>query len=131
MNTKLIEEIAKSSHDGKINFLQQVEKLEAEGLEAYYVDLVRGEWRYYMTSGESHIIKTHEDFPQATEKFTAEQIQQALRQVQTKQINYGQFLGQILRAGCPAYAVYIKGRQVIYFGRRGEMHIEKMPPLAS
>jgi hypothetical protein len=35
---------------------------------------------------------------------------------------------QTIAAGCVGYFVQITGRQVIYFGRKGEMHIERFPP---
>jgi hypothetical protein len=34
---------------------------------------------------------------------------------------------EITEAGCVYYIAYLSGKKVIYFGRKGEMHVELFP----
>ena len=40
---------------------------------------------------------------------------------------YPEFPQRTLAAGCVGYIVWIAGRHVQYFGRRGEVHVEHFP----
>ena len=42
-------------------------------------------------------------------------------------VMYPQFKRLSMAAGCIGYTVWIDGRHVSYYGRRGEVHIEKFP----
>jgi uncharacterized protein YbcV (DUF1398 family) len=51
----------------------------------------------------------------------------AIRGVQTDAIRYPEFMKQATAAGVIAYWAFLAGRKVIYFGRKGEAHIEEFP----
>jgi uncharacterized protein YbcV (DUF1398 family) len=127
MNHKVIKETVLGSLSGTITFPQVVGKLLAEGIESYHVDLVRSENRYYMPSGETHVEKVSFDHSQAESVFSSLGVQSAIKAIQNNEINYVQFVNQVLHSGCVYYIAYLSGRQVVYFGRRGEMHIERFP----
>jgi hypothetical protein len=40
---------------------------------------------------------------------------------------YPEFLRLSRAAGCVGYVVWLAGRHVTYFGRRGETHVEHFP----
>lgn len=61
------------------------------------------------------------------DRFDATAIQAAVRGAQRGEVKYPQFLQLSHRAGCVGYMVWISGRHVSYFGRRGETHIERFP----
>jgi uncharacterized protein YbcV (DUF1398 family) len=123
----VIQECASLSIAGKISFGAVVGKLMGIGLERYHADYTRHESTYYMPDGESLVISvTHPAEPIAMD-FSAKGVESAVRQAQRGEIFYPEFLKQTFAAGCVGYFVQITGRQVIYFGRNGEQHIEKFP----
>jgi uncharacterized protein YbcV (DUF1398 family) len=65
--------------------------------------------------------------PKAAEAFSAEEVASAVKSIQQGKINYQEFVDQIMAAGTVFYIAYLTGKQVIYFGRKGELHIEKFP----
>jgi uncharacterized protein YbcV (DUF1398 family) len=65
------------------------------------------------------------------EGFDAEAIIAAIRGSQRGQIKYPEFMDRSMQAGCIGYVVWLAGRRVVYFGRRGEMHVELFPSTGS
>lgn len=127
MNTEAIKKVILGSHQATMTFPQVVQTLLAEGFEAYHVDLVRNENRYYMPNGESHVEIVAEKHAAPAADFSAAMVEKAIRSIQAGQINYREFIRQILEAGTVAYAVYLDGKRAIYFGRKGEFHVEHFP----
>ncbi|HEY2881118.1 MAG TPA: DUF1398 family protein [Pirellulales bacterium] len=126
-NMAVIQECATLSIQGKISFGEVVGKLTGIGLERYHADYTRHESTYYMPDGESMVIPVnHPPMPIAM-AFSAKGVEAAVRQAQRGEIFYPEFLNQTFAAGCVGYFVQITGRQVIYFGRNGEQHVEKFP----
>jgi uncharacterized protein YbcV (DUF1398 family) len=123
----VIQECASLSIAGKISFGAVVGRLMEIGLERYHADYSRHESTYYVPNGESLVVPvTHPPQPIA-QAFSAKGVEAAVRQAQRGEIFYPEFLKQTFAAGCVGYFVQITGRQVIYFGRNGEQHIERFP----
>ncbi len=53
--------------------------------------------------------------------------QAAIRGAQRAEVVYPEFLELSRAAGCVGYMVWIAGRHVSYFGRKGEVHVERFP----
>ncbi len=124
----VIQECASLSMQGKISFGAVVGKLMGIGLERYHADYTRHEITYYMPDGQSLVVAVdHSPMPIA-QAFSAGGVEAAVRQAQRGEIFYPEFLKQTFAAGCVGYFVQITGRQVIYFGRDGQQHVEKFPP---
>jgi len=124
----VIRECVTLSIQGKISFGAVVGKLIGIGLERYHADYTRREATYYMPDGDSLVVPVdHPPMPIA-QTFSAAGVESAVRQAQRGEIFYPEFLKQTFAAGCVGYFVQITGRQVIYFGRNGEQHVEKFPP---
>ena len=51
----------------------------------------------------------------------------AVRSIQRGEIQYAEFVRGTMAAGCVGYFVPIAGRHAIYFGRKGERHLEPFP----
>jgi uncharacterized protein YbcV (DUF1398 family) len=51
----------------------------------------------------------------------------AIRAAQRDEIRYPEFIKRSRAAGVVAYWAFLTGRQVCYFGRQGECHVEKFP----
>jgi uncharacterized protein YbcV (DUF1398 family) len=115
------------SLNGTMTFPQVVGKLLEQGVESYHVDLTRSENRYYDAGGESAVIEVPHRTHLAAADFSPEGVHAAIRKSQAGEIKYPRFLEEISQAGCVYYIAYLAGKQVIYFGRKGEMHVEKFP----
>ena len=61
------------------------------------------------------------------EAFDAAALQEAIRGSQRGEVLYPEFVQRSCAAGCVGYVVWIAGRHVTYFGRRGEQHVERFP----
>ena len=51
----------------------------------------------------------------------------AIRAAQADKIRYPEFMKRSAAAGVIAYWAFLTGRKVIYFGRKGEFHVEDFP----
>jgi uncharacterized protein YbcV (DUF1398 family) len=65
------------------------------------------------------------------EEFSREDVVSAIRGAQADTIRSPEFMKRSAAAGVIAYWAFLAGRKVIYFGRRGEFHIEEFPPAES
>jgi len=126
MNTALIRSKFNGSLAGTTTFPEVVIAFAAEGVERYDVDLVRMEKTTYMPNGESD-LHPFECSGSIAEEFSGPAVLASIRSIQAKQIRYREFLAQIMAAGCTGYSVYIRGTKAVYFGRRGETHVEEFP----
>ena len=59
--------------------------------------------------------------------FDAEAVRASIRGAQRGEVRYPEFVQRTVAAGCVGYIVWITGRHVRYFGRRGEDHVEPFP----
>jgi uncharacterized protein YbcV (DUF1398 family) len=128
LNVSVILEMTRLAFADQMPFPASVVELQKIGIERYCADLVRLEKTHYDADGDSVL----EPLPlmQAVEiddTFSADAIVVALEAIRERRIDYPQFLREIMEAGCVQYAVYLTGRQAIYFGRRGEFHVENFP----
>jgi len=82
---------------------------------------------YYMPCGETHSEKIEFKGPAITQDFSHEAVVAAIRSSQRQEINYVEFLERILKAGTTRYIVFLAGKKAIYYGRKGEFHVENFP----
>lgn len=127
MTKSVIEECVKRSHEGTISFGEVVGQLMEVGVETYFADYRRGENVYYLPSGETYAVKFAAPGPAVADVFNADGVNQAVRGAQSGAVKYPEFVRRTMAAGCMGYFVWIAGRHVQYFGRRGEVHIERFP----
>lgn len=127
MKIETIKEIAAQTWTGQITFPQVVGQLIEQGVEAYHIDFVRSESRYYNAEGESHVVSAISTFAKAAKDFDAEAVVAAIRKSQQGLIKYPVFVDEVLKAGCVYYIAYLTGRRVIYLGRNGDFHVEHFP----
>lgn len=122
-----MEECVRRAHDGTITFAAVVAKLRDAGVESCHTDLRRLETTYYMPSGESYVVKMSPADAAIAGGFDADRVAAAVQAVRRGELVYPAFLRRVMGAGCVGYMVWIAGRQVQYFGRHGEHHIEHFP----
>lgn len=123
----IIRETAQASAEGRIHFAQVIGQLMSAGVESYVADYRAHRTAYYLPDGQTLDIPL--DIPEVAiaNDFDAQALQAAIRGAQRGEVMYPDFKRLSCAAGCIGYTVWIAGRHVTYFGRRGETHIEKFP----
>lgn len=122
-----IYETVRGSLTGEMTFPQIIGRLSEIGVERYHADYTRQEKTFYLANGDSLAVATpYEKHPIAGE-FSAADVESAVRQSQRNEHAYPDFIRKTMAAGCVGYFVQIAGRQCLYFGRKGEMHVELFP----
>lgn len=125
-----LEACARDSHEGRKHFGQVVEALIELGVESYRADFRERATAYYMPNGEAIRVELHAAADPIADGFDAGAMREAVLGAQRGEVKYPEFLSRCHRAGCVGYAVWIRGRHVAYYGRRGETHVERFPDAA-
>lgn len=128
MNTTVMHDVLAESQAGKLTFPEVVRRLLEIGVESYFCDLARDEETFYRTDGTTHVEKMTLPLDPVSEEFSRDGIIAAIRGAQQDTIRYPEFAKRSTAAGVIAYWAFLTGRRVIYFGRKGEQHIEEFPP---
>jgi len=122
-----IDHCAAASKEGRIHFGEVVATLSAAGVESYWADYRSGVTTYYLASGDCHRVPVPQPEIPIAASFDLEAVRRAIRGAQQDAIRYPEFVRMTRAAGCVGYMVWLAGRHVTYFGRRGEMHVERFP----
>lgn len=122
-----IDRCAADSHAGARSFGAIVMELAEAGVEAYYADYRAGTTVFYLPDGSTHGTTLHAPKIAIAGHFDDAALVQAIRGAQSGAVKYPEFLQRTMQAGCVGYHVWISGRHVVYYGRRGEQHVEKFP----
>ena len=131
--TTIMHKCSAGSINATITFPEVVKQLMDIGAESYHCDLYRREKTYYMPDGDSY-VDAWPDVPAGkiggaaiAMSFSDDGIKAALVAVQTRAIDYPEFIRRIEAAGCTGYSVFIRGRCALYYGRNGEVFREPFP----
>jgi uncharacterized protein YbcV (DUF1398 family) len=127
MNTEVIHKTLAATEAGELTFPQVVGTLLDIGIESYFVDLVRADDTFYSTDGKSHVETMQIPAAPVAQTFNQADLVGALRAAQADQIRYPEFVRRARAAGAVAYWAFLTGKQVLYFGHKGECHVEKFP----
>lgn len=127
MNTQAMHEVSIETQEGRMTFPQVVGKLLAVGVESYLVDFSAGRKTYYLASGETYAEEMILKLDPVAEEFSGEGIVAAIRGAQADTVRYPEFVKRANAAGVIGYWAFLAGKKVIYFGRKGEMHVEEFP----
>jgi uncharacterized protein YbcV (DUF1398 family) len=127
MNTGIIHDVLAESQAGKLVFPEVVRRLLEVGVESYFCDLATGQETFYAIDGQTHAEKMTLPRLPVAEQFSSAGIVAAIRSAQTDEIRYPEFMKRAAAAGVVAYWAFLTGKKVIYFGRKGEMHVEEFP----
>lgn len=126
-NAAVIRDYAARSLQGTISFPEVVGKLQEIGVERYHADYSRHECTYYFPDGQSLVVPVDHPPHPTGEAFSPEAVEAAVRQSQRGEIRYTEFVRLTMAAGCIGYFVQITGRRALYFGRDGDVHVERFP----
>ncbi|GAA5161568.1 DUF1398 family protein [Viridibacterium curvum] len=116
-----------ASNAGRIHFGQVIGQLSSVQVESYHVDYRSGRTSYFLPDGST----LDQCFERASDAiandFSAEGVRAAILGAQQGKVMYPEFKQLTQAAGCAGYTVWIAGRHVTYFGRKGETHVERFP----
>jgi uncharacterized protein YbcV (DUF1398 family) len=127
MDTTVIHETLAKSQAGELIFPEVVRRLMEVGVESYFCDLANGAEIFYHSDGKTHTEKMVLPLMPVAAEFSPSDLVAAIRGAQTDAIRYPEFMRRSYAAGVIAYWAFLTGRKVIYFGRKGELHIEEFP----
>lgn len=116
-----------ASNDGRIHFGQVVGNLLGADVESYAVDYRACRATYYMPCGETLTLEMEAPTVNITGDFSASAIKTAILGAQRGEVMYPAFKLLSQAAGCIGYTVWLTGRHVTYYGRKGETHVEHFP----
>lgn len=122
-----INQCAQASYAGTLSFGEVVGRLAQVGVESYFADYRAQRTTYYLPDGDTYSVKLNIQSQSVVGEFSKDDIQAAIRGAQRGELKYPEFLQRSSAAGCCGYWVWITGRHVTYFGRKGEQHIERFP----
>ena len=123
----VIRETFAGSHEGRLHFGQVVGQLLEAGVESYQVDYRARRSTYYLADGDSLTLELDAPETAIADAFSTEALTAAIRGAQRGEVMYPQFKCLSQAAGCTGYTVWLAGRHVSYYGRRGETHLERFP----
>ena len=127
MNQSVIHEVLAETQAGKLIFPEVVRRLLEVGVESYFCDLAMGGETFYLSDGKPYQEKMILPLSPIAEDFSSSDVIAAIRGAQADTIRYPEFIKRSAAAGVIAYWAFLTGRKVIYFGRKGEFHVEDFP----
>lgn len=127
MNTNVIHEVLAESQAGNLIFPEVVRRLMEVNVESYFCDLAAGKETFYFSGGKTHVEQMTLPVLPVAEDFSSSGIVAAIRAAQADTIRYPEFLKRSAEAGVIGYWAFLAGKKVIYFGRKGEFHMEEFP----
>ncbi len=127
MRTDLMEGALHGSQAGNLKFPEVVGMMIEAGVESYCADYVKREDTFYMPDGQTFVLPMQLPPVPIAGNFSPAALLAAIRGAQRDEVRYPEFLRLSLAAGVVAYRVFVTGRRAVYWGRKGEMHVEEFP----
>jgi uncharacterized protein YbcV (DUF1398 family) len=124
---QLIRDANHGSSEGRLHFGQVIGMLTQAGVESYVADYRTQRTTYYLPDGDTLSLELPMPGVDIAQDFDAAAVQAAIRGSQQGVVMYPEFKKLSRQAGCIGYTVWIAGRHVSYFGRKGETHVERFP----
>lgn len=116
-----------ASNNGSIHFGEVIGQLTGVKVESYHVDYRSGRATYYLPGDIALDLGFERPRKGIADVFDGDAVRAAVLGAQQGRVMYPEFKQLSQHAGCTGYTVWIAGRHVTYFGRRGETHIERFP----
>lgn len=127
MSKQVIHELAIATQQGKMTFPQVVKGLLEAGVESYLVDFASTQMTHYLADGTTHTVTMILEPGPIAAEFDSAGLVAAIRGAQADTVRYPEFVKRSTAAGVIGYWAFLTGKKVIYFGRKGEQHIEEFP----
>jgi uncharacterized protein YbcV (DUF1398 family) len=127
MSKQVIDELAIATQQGTMTFPQVVKGLLEAGVESYLVDFAAKQKTHYLMDRTTHTAPMILDPGAIAAEFNSADLVAAIRGAQADTVRYPEFVKRSTAAGVIGYWAFLTGKRVIYFGRKGEQHIEEFP----
>ena len=127
MSKQIIHELAIATQQGRMTFPQVVKGLLEAGVESYFVDFAAKQKTHYLADGTTHPVPMILAPGPIAAEFDNVGLVAAIRRAQADTVRYPEFVKRSTAAGVIGYWAFLTGKKVIYFGRKGEQHIEEFP----
>jgi uncharacterized protein YbcV (DUF1398 family) len=127
MSKQVIHEMAIATQQRKLTFPQVVKGLLDAGVESYLVDFAAMRKTHYLTDGTAHAVPMILEPSPIAAEFNGAELVAAIRGAQADTVRYPEFVKRSTAAGVIGYWAFLTGKRVMYFGRKGEQHIEEFP----
>jgi len=128
VNAQAVHEVLTKNWAGDLTFPEVVRRLLELGAESYLCDFATGAETVYMHDGQVYIETIKQLLWPISENFSRTGLVSAIDAAQSDTIRYPEFMKLATAGGVIAYWAFLTGGRVIYFGRKGEQHIEEFPP---
>jgi uncharacterized protein YbcV (DUF1398 family) len=129
MSKQVIHVLALATQQGELTFPEIVKGLLEVGVESYLVDFAAKQKTHYLSDGTTHGVPMILDPGPIAAEFSSADLVGAIRGAQADTVRYPEFVKRCTTAGVIGYWAFLTGKRVIYFGRKGEQHIEEFPKL--
>jgi uncharacterized protein YbcV (DUF1398 family) len=127
MHKQVIRDLAIATQQGKMTFPQVVKGLLEVGVESYRVDFATRQKTHFLADGSTHTVPMILEPGPVAADFSNADLVAAIRSAQADTVRYPEFVKLSTAAGVIGYWAFLTGKKVIYFGRKGELHIEEFP----
>ena len=127
MSKEIILELALATQQGKLTFPKVVQGLLEVGVESYLVDFAARQKTHYLIDGTMYTVPMILEPGPIAAEFNGADLVAAIRDAQADTVRYPEFVKRSTAAGVIGYWAFLTGKRVIYFGRKGEQHIEEFP----
>lgn len=127
MNKEAIHELSIATQQGKMAFPEVVKGLLEAGVESYLVDFATKQKTHYLTDGTTLMFPMSLNPGPIAAEFDGDALVATIRGAQADSVRYPEFVKRSTAAGVIGYWAFLTGKKVIYFGRKGEQHIEEFP----
>jgi uncharacterized protein YbcV (DUF1398 family) len=127
MSKQVIHEVAIATQQGKMTFPQVVQGLLEAGVESYLVDFAAKQKTHYLKDGTTYTVPMILNPDPIAAEFDGAGLVAAIRGAQADTVRYPEFVKRSTAVGVIGYWAFLTGKRVIYFGRKGEQHIEEFP----
>ncbi|MGD0096513.1 MAG: DUF1398 family protein [Terracidiphilus sp.] len=127
MSKQVIHELAIATQQGRMTFPEVVKGLLEAGVESYLVDFATKQKTHYLADGTTHAVPMILNPGQIAAEFDSAALVAAIRGAQADTVRYPEFVKRSTAAGVIGYWAFLTGKRAIYFGRKGELHIEEFP----
>jgi uncharacterized protein YbcV (DUF1398 family) len=127
MSRQTIHNLAIETQQGKMTFPQVVQGLLEVGVESYLVDFATKQKTHYLEDGTTHTVPMILEPGPIVAEFDGIRLVAAIRGAQEDTVRYPEFVKRSTAAGVIGYWAFLSGKRVVYFGRKGEQHIEEFP----
>lgn len=123
----MIHELAIATQQCKMTLPDVVKGLLEAGVESYLVGFATKQKIHYLTNGSTHTVPMILNPDPIATDFDGAALVAAIRGAQADKVCYPEFVQRSTAAGVIGYWAFLTGRRLIYFGRKGEQHIEEFP----